>query len=243
MQHGVTTNTLFYGDNLAIMREYIPDESVDLVYLDPPFNSNRNYNVLFRDESGKDSEAQIEAFEDTWHWSEAAEETLYKLQTEESDEVSKAVSALQDLIGKNQVMAYLVMMAARLAKLHQVLKPTGSLYLHCDPTSSHYLKVVMDAIFGIRNYRAEIIWKRFHAHGDSRDFGDIHDTILFYSKSNQWTWNSAYQPYNESYIKSHYNLIDEHGRRYQATSLTAPAHGGNSGQYEWKGKSPPSGRM
>jgi len=135
------------------------------------------------------------------------------------------------------------MMAARLAKLHQVLKPTGSLYLHCDPTSSHYLKVVMDAIFGIRNYRAEIIWKRFHAHGDSRDFGDIHDTILFYSKSNQWTWNSAYQPYNESYIKSHYNLIDEHGRRYQATSLTAPAHGGNSGQYEWKGKSPPSGRM
>lgn len=137
MQQSIITNTLFYGDNLAIMREYIPNESIDLVYLDPPFSSNRNYNVLFRDVSGREAEAQIEAFEDTWHWSETAEETLYKLQSEEADEVSKAVSALLDLIGKNQVMAYLVMMAARLVELHRVLKPGGSLYLHCDPTSSH----------------------------------------------------------------------------------------------------------
>ena len=137
MQQSIITNTLFYGDNLAIMREYIPNESIDLVYLDPPFSSNRNYNVLFRDGSGREAEAQIEAFEDTWHWSETAEETLYKLQSEEADEVSKAVSALLDLIGKNQVMAYLVMMAARLVELHRVLKPGGSLYLHCDPTSSH----------------------------------------------------------------------------------------------------------
>jgi len=137
VQQSIITNTLFYGDNLAIMREYIPNESIDLVYLDPPFSSNRNYNVLFRDGSGREAEAQIEAFEDTWHWSETAEETLYKLQSEEADEVSKAVSALLDLIGKNQVMAYLVMMAARLVELHRVLKPGGSLYLHCDPTSSH----------------------------------------------------------------------------------------------------------
>src|SRR5215210_1089567 len=127
------------------MREYIPDESVDLVYLDPPFNSNRNYNVLFKDESGREAEAQIEAFEDTWHWSEAAEQTYYELWTQAPDEASKAIAALRQLVGTNQVMAYLVMMAARLVELHRALKATGSIYLHCDPTSSHYLKIVMDA--------------------------------------------------------------------------------------------------
>src|SRR5215218_6352755 len=204
MQQAINTNTLFYGDNLPILREYIPDESIDLIYLDPPFNSNRNYNVLFKDESGREAEAQIEAFEDTWHWSEAAEETLYKLQTEESDEVSKAVSALQDLIGKNQVMAYLVMMAARLVELHRVLKPTGSLYLHCDPTASHYLKIVLDTIFGPENFRNEIIWKRSSAHSDvtqgARHFGRITDTILFYAKGPNNTWNPQYAPYDQEYI-------------------------------------------
>ena len=183
MQPTIATNTLFYGDNLPILREYIPDESVDLVYLDPPFNSNRNYSVLFRDESGKHSEAQIEAFEDTWHWSEQAEETLWNLQNEGSYEVSKAVSALVELIGKNQVMACLVMMAARLMELHRVLKPTGSLYLHCDPTASHYLKIVLDAIFGLRGFRSEIIWKRTHAHGSAKRYGPVHDTLLFYTKT------------------------------------------------------------
>src|SRR5215211_4890292 len=186
MQQSITTNTLFYGDNLPILREYIPDESIDLVYLDPPFNSNRNYNVLFRDESGREAEAQIEAFEDTWHWSEAAEETYHELVTEGSDEVSKAISALRELIGTNQVMAYLVMMAARLAELHRVLRPTGSLYLHCDPTASHYLKIVMDAIFGPTNFRNEIVWRRYRAHNDvgqgSRHYGRIHDILLFYTK-------------------------------------------------------------
>jgi site-specific DNA-methyltransferase (adenine-specific) len=132
-----TENILFYGDNLDILREHVPSESVDLIYLDPPYNSNRSYNVLFRDESGKHAEAQIEAFEDTWHWGPASEETLWTLKHESSYEVSKALSALEELIGKNQVMAYLVMVAARLVELHRVLKPTGSLYLHCDPTASH----------------------------------------------------------------------------------------------------------
>src|SRR5829696_9101301 len=196
VQQSITTNTLFYGDNLPILREYIPPESIDLVYLDPPFNSNRNYNVLFKDESGREAEAQIEAFEDTWHWSEAAEETLYKLQTEEADEVSKAVSALQDLIGKNQVMAYLVMMAARLVELHRVLKPTGSLYLHCDPTASHYLKIVMDAIFGPTNFRNEIIWKRADTvKGNfgqgSKMWGTNTDTVLFYRKTPANVFNPA----------------------------------------------------
>ncbi len=187
MQQGITTNTLFYGDNLAIMREHIPDESIDLVYLDPPFNSNRNYNVLFRDESGREAEAQIEAFEDTWHWSEAAEKTYHELVTDSSDEASKAIAALRDLIGTNQVMAYLVMMAARLAELHRVLKPTGSLYLHCDPTSSHYLKLVLDAIFGPTNFHNEIIWKRSDAHNDAKQgakhYGRVHDVLLFYVNS------------------------------------------------------------
>src|SRR5215211_6836121 len=177
MQQSITTNTLFYGDNLPILREYIPDKSIDLVYLDPPFNSNRNYNVLFRDESGREAEAQIEAFEDTWHWSEAAEDTYHELVTEGSDEISKAISALRDLIGTNQVMAYLVMMAARLVELHRVLKPTGSLYLHCDPTSSHYLKILMDAIFDPTNFRNEIIWRRTGSHGKVKRYGPIHDTI------------------------------------------------------------------
>ncbi len=193
-------NTLFYGDNLPILREYVPDESVDLVYLDPPFNSNRNYSVLFKDQSGKESEAQIEAFEDTWHWSDVAEETYHVLVTEASDEVSRAVAALRELIGTNQVMAYLVMMAARLVELRRVLKPTGSIYLHCDPTSSHYLKIVMDAIFDPTSFRNEIIWKRTSGHSDASRYGSVHDTILYYAKGEDPAWNKTYQPYEQAYI-------------------------------------------
>jgi site-specific DNA-methyltransferase (adenine-specific) len=142
------TRQLFYGDNLNILRQYIKDESVDLIYLDPPFNSSRNYNVLFRDESGSESEAQITAFEDTWHWGENAEATYRELITDAPEKVATAMQALLILVGRNQMMAYLVMMTARLVQLHRVLKPTGSLYLHCDPTASHYLKVILDTIFG-----------------------------------------------------------------------------------------------
>ena len=144
MPKPITENTLFYGDNLPILREYIPDESIDLIYLDPPFNSNRTYNVLFKQESGAESEAQIAAFEDTWHWNQAAEETYHELVTAAPPHVGQMISALRGFIGENQMMAYLVMMAARLVELHRVLKPTGSLYLHCDLTASHYLKIVLD---------------------------------------------------------------------------------------------------
>ncbi len=167
----ITENTLFYGDNLPILREYIPSESVDLVYLDPPFNSNRSYNVLFRDESGHEADAQLVAFDDTWHWGQAAEQTYHALATDAAPNVSKMIAALRDFIGANQMMAYLVMMAARLAELHRVLKPTGSLYLHCDPTASHYLKVVLDTIFGPQNFRNEIVWKRSHAHSSAKKVG------------------------------------------------------------------------
>ncbi len=163
----ITQNTLYYGDNLKILREYISNGSIDLIYLDPPFNSSRNYNVLFKDESGQDSEAQITAFEDTWHWNVSAEQTYDELVTESADHIAKLIASLRDFIGANQMMAYLVMMAARLIELHRVLKPTGSLYLHCDPTASHYLKIILDTIFGANNFRNEIIWKRTSARSDS----------------------------------------------------------------------------
>lgn len=236
-------NTLYYGDNLPVLREHIATASVDLVYLDPPFNSNRNYNVLFKDEHGEDADAQLQAFEDTWHWNGAAEQIYYELVTDGPAHVGQMIGSLRGFLGTNQMMAYLVMIAARLVELHRVLKPTGSLYLHCDPTASHYLKIILDTIFGPLGFRAEIVWKRTHAHGDSHDFGSIHDTIFFYSKTNKWTWNQQFQAYSPEYIKSHYSLVDEAGRYYQTTSLNAPSHGGNSGQYEWRGKLPPKGRM
>ena len=237
------TNRLYYGDNLEILRnrEYFPDACVDLIYLDPPFNSNRNYNVLFKSESGADSEAQITAFEDTWHWSEVAEATYDELIVNAPHKVSTAIEALMNLIERNQMMAYLVMMTARLVELHRVLKSTGSLYLHCDPTASHYLKIVMDAIFGVENFRNEIIWKRSYAHSDDAQgkvlhMGRIHDVILFYTKSELATRNSVYMPYDEDYVNNTYNNVDADGRRYALTSITGPggASKGNP-QYEVMG--------
>lgn len=179
----ITENTLFYGDNLDILRQYIPDESIDLIYLDPPFNSRRSYNVLFKDESGNDSEAQITAFEDTWLWNQKAENTYHQLVTQAPDHVSQMIVALRSFIGMNQMMAYLVMMAARVVELHRVLKTTGSLYLHCDPTASHYLKIILDTIFSPWNFRNEIIWKRTSAHANAgRRYAVVQDRLLFYTK-------------------------------------------------------------
>ena len=172
-------NTLFYGDNLTILRDraYFPDASVDLIYLDPPFNSNRSYNVLFRDESGRDSDAQITAFEDSWHWGRSTEDLYTDLVTGADERLVNLISALvgdldrPGLLGRNQMSAYLVMMAARLVELHRVLKPTGSLYLHCDPTASHYLKLVLDSVFTPPNFRNEIVWKRTSSHNDAKALG------------------------------------------------------------------------
>src|SRR5438876_938832 len=185
-EHLITENTLFYGDNLFILREHLASESVDLIYLDPPFNSSRNYNVLFKDEKGVDSESQITAFEDTWHWNLAAEHTYTDLLTEAPDHIAKMIESLHEYIGASQMMAYLVMMTARLVELHRVLKPTGSLYLHCDPTASHYLKVILDAVFDPVAFRNEIVWKRTSAHSDTKQgreaYGSIHDVLLYYAK-------------------------------------------------------------
>ena len=236
-------NTLFYGDNLPILREYIPDQSVDLIYLDPPFNSNRSYNVLFRDESGQEAEAQITAFEDTWHWNESAEATYAELVAGTGGKVGEMIAALRGFIGTNQMMAYLVMMAARLVELHRVLKPTGSLYLHCDPTASHYLKVVLDAIFGPQNYLNEVVWKRTSAHNDPNRYGRVHDTILFYAKdTTSIEFNPVYVPYSREYLATEFRQ-DEKGRWYKLENLTAPSHGGSSGKFEFHGRRPGPSRM
>jgi site-specific DNA-methyltransferase (adenine-specific) len=238
MPKPITENTLFYGDNLPILRDYIHAESVDLVYLDPPFNSSRTYNVLFKDESGQDSESQIVAFEDTWHWNQAAEATYTELVTEAPAAVSDMIGALRGFVGTNQMMAYLVMMTARLVELHRVLKPTGSLYLHCDPTASHYLKIILDTIFGPQQFRNEITWLRTSAHNDARrKYPDLSDTILFYIKSSGAAFNVQYLPYSEEYLHDFYRYIDEHGRRYRLDNLRSPSPRPNL-TYDYKGYKP-----
>jgi len=232
----ITENTLFYGDNLVILREYIASESVDLIYLDPPFNSSRNYNVLFKDEHGTESEAQIEAFEDTWHWNLEAEQTYTELLTEAPDHVAKMIESLRDFIGTNQMMAYLVMMAARLIELYRVLKATGSIYLHCDPTASHYLKIILDTIFNPQNFRNEIIWQRTSSHSDAKQgaehYGRIHDIIFFYGKSNQLVWAPQYIEHDASYIKSHYPYVEAStGRRYGLWDITGPGGAAKGNPY------------
>ena len=188
-------NTLYYGDNLEVMRDF-PSECVDLVYLDPPFNSNRSYNVLFKEAKGGEAEAQIEAFEDTWHWYEpGSTAATYDEVVSRGDDVGRLLNAFVDALGHNDVTAYLTMMAPRLVELQRVLKPTGSIYLHCDPTAGHYLKVLMDAVFGPRNFRNEIIWRRTGAHNSAKRYGPIHDTLLFYTKSGEYTFNVVHRPY------------------------------------------------
>ncbi len=237
-------NRLYYGDNLDILRtrEYFPDESVDLIYLDPPFNSNRNYNVLFKSESGADSEAQITAFEDTWHWGETAEATYRQLIADAPEKTSTAVEALMNLIDRNQMMAYLVMMAARLVELHRVLKPTGSLYLHCDPTASHYLKILLDAIFGGENFRNEIVWKRTSSHNlGAKQWSAIHDVVFMYSRDNNWRWNVSYMDYDDEYKRKKFRYTDERGR-YGPYDITGGKAGGAESYQPWRGRDPSSGR-
>jgi len=175
--------TLFFGDNLEILRKKIPDESFDLIYLDPPFNSNRNYNVLFK-EGLQDSPAQVHAFEDSWHWTRESKQTFDYLVRNTNADISNLMQALEKMVRPNDILAYLTMMTVRLIELHRVLKKTGSIYLHCDPTASHYLKIVLDVIFGKQNFKNEIVWhyKRWSAAADR--FQKMHDIVFWYTKSN-----------------------------------------------------------
>ena len=241
-------NLLCFGDNAYFLnerRDLFPDESVDLIYLDPPFNSQRPYNILFKDHKGTPSAAQIKAFDDTWTWDEVAQRNYEWLVTD----AGFAPKALRDLmntfnrfLGHSEMFAYLVQMATRLVMMHRVLKPTGSLYLHCDPTASHYLKLVLDAVFGATNFRNEIIWKRTSAHSDPNRCGNVHDTVFSYAKSDSFTWNKTFQAYDPEYVSSYYRYEDEDGRRFMSADLSGAGEGpprkfGDRGEI-----APPEGR-
>lgn len=233
-------NALYYGDNLAVLRESIATDSVDLIYLDPPFNSNANYNVLFKAPSGEQSAAQIEAFEDTWHWNESAERAFDEVVTGAHSDASIMLRAMRSALGENDMMAYLAMMAVRLTELYRVLKETGSLFLHCDPTASHYLRVILDALMGADKFRNEIIWKRTGSHNSAKRFGPVHDVILYYVKSDRAVWNKQRQPYDESY-KLKFGKIDAaRSEGFQDVALTGPGtRQGPSGK-AWRGFDPTS---
>ncbi|MCC7299924.1 MAG: site-specific DNA-methyltransferase, partial [Verrucomicrobia bacterium] len=232
-------NVLYFGDNLDIMRRYLPDESVDLVYADPPFNSNQNYNVLFKEKDGSQAASQIRAFDDTWTW-DSEDEAVYADLVTAGGKVADVLQAFRQIIGSCDMLAYLVMMAPRLMECRRVLKPTGSMYLHCDPTASHYLKLLMDAVFGPANFKTEIVWKRSSAHSDAKQgraqHGRIHDVILFYTKSDEWFWNHVFTPYDKEYVDAFYKHIEpKTGRRYRMDNLTAAKPGGDT-KYEWRVK-------
>jgi DNA modification methylase len=225
-------NRLLFGDNLKWLRDtkIFPDASMDLVYLDPPFNSNADYNVLFREASGQASQAQFHAFTDTWTWADAAE--TYRKFVEDCPivAVGDMMQSLYSFLRGSPMMAYLAMMTPRLVELHRALKPTGSLYLHCDPTASHYLRMLLDGVFGQQNFQNEIIWKRTSAHSGTKRWGPVHDVILFYSKSDQFIWNQIFQEYSEEYIKGFYRNSDKEGS-FQIGDLTgAGTRSGESGQ-------------
>ena len=233
-------NVLYYGDNLEILRRYIEDESVDLVYLDPPFKSNQDYNILFAERNGSQAAAQIKAFEDTWHWDKISAAAYQEIVETGPSRVSQAMQAFRTFLGENDMMAYLAMMAPRLVELQRVLKPTGSIYLHCDPTASHYLKILMDAVFGPVNMLNEIIWKRTHAHGGAIRFGPVHDEILYYSKTGDYKWNPQHVPYSPEYISNFFKFTDPDGRRYRLTILTGSGVRKGSSGRPWQGIDPTS---
>jgi site-specific DNA-methyltransferase (adenine-specific) len=236
-------NQLYYGDNLQIIREHIKDESIDLIYLDPPFNSQATYNVLFKAPSGQQSKAQIEAFEDTWHWHPTAEHAFDEVMKSGNTDAAEMLHAMRSFLKESDMMAYLSMMAVRLLELHRVLKLTGSLYLHCDPTASHYLKILLDAIFEPKTFRSELIWRRTSAHNKlSKQYGPIHDAILFYSRGDNPVFHPGYTPYNRSYIATMFKKQDSCGH-YRLNELTGQGtRSGDSGK-PWLGYDPtPRGR-
>ena len=239
-------NRLFYGDNLAVLRgrdadgrALIPDESVDLVYLDPPFNSAATYNVLFRAPDGSSSDSQMEAFEDSWHWGDSAAQAYDEVLTQGTHtDASVLLRGVVTALGKNDMTAYLSMMAVRLIELHRVLKPTGSLYLHCDPTAGHYLKIILDGIFGPENFRNEIVWRRTNSHNSTtRQLGPIHDLIFLFSKSDSHRIREVHTPHLKAYIAKEFRYFDDRGR-YRVNEIMGPGvRTGDSGK-PWRGYDP-----
>ena len=238
-------NGLYYGDNLEVLRESIKDESVDLVYLDPPFNSKRDYNLLFKSPEGAESHAQITAFEDSWHWGTQAEHEYQEVIQSSHTNVAQLLVALRGFLGANDMLAYLTMMANRLIELHRVLRPTGSLYLHCDPTASHYLKLVLDGVFGPDRFRNEIIWRRTGAHNKAQKWAPTHDVILYYTKTANFTWTNPRRPYMAGHVRDFFVPDGSGGYRtnYYGNVLTGSGTRGGESGMEWQGFDPtPKGR-
>lgn len=228
---------LYFGDNLDILREHVASGSVDLVYLDPPFNSKAQYNVLFRSTAGAAPEASLEAFQDSWRWGESAE-AAYADVIAYGGGAAKIMSALRSSLGENDMMAYLAMMTVRLIELNRVLKASGSLYLHCDPTASHYLKIILDAVFEPINFRSEVIWKRSHGHNSAKRYGPAHDTILFYGASAEVTWNKVFHEYDPRYVEKHYRHKGDDGRRYKHENPTGAGIRNGATGTPWRGINP-----
>jgi site-specific DNA-methyltransferase (adenine-specific) len=224
-------NLLYYGDNLDVMRRHIKDGTVDLVYLDPPFNSNTNYNVLFAEKDGSKAASQIQAFSDTWTWNQESESVFAELVTA-GGKVSDCLQAYRTFLGECD------MRAPRLVELRRVMKPTASIYLHCDPVASHYLKMLMDAVFGPDNFLSEVIWKRTFAHGGAKRYGPVHDVILFYSKTGDFFWNGVYTDYSDDYKEQFFRFKDPDGRRYRLTILTGSGTRKGSSGAAWRGIDP-----
>ena len=230
----MTPNTLYLGDNLTVMRSF-PDECVDLIYLDPPFNSKRDYNMVFRSDATPDNTAQIKAFADTWSF-EGGSDAYFEL-AHLGEPVSCILQGLRDAFGETALLGYLSVMALRLREMHRLLKPTGSLYLHCDETASHYLKLVLDALLGPQSFRTEIIWQRTNVHSDSKFWSDVRDGILVYAKSRDAVWNSQYAPFSAEHLKSKYRYLDPDGRRFTLSDMRSPNPRPNL-MYEWRGHQP-----
>lgn len=226
-------SSLYFGDNLDILREYIRGESVDLIYLDPPFNSKAQYNVLFKSPIDAAESAQAGAFRDMWVWGDEAETAFDELM-KIGGGAARFIDALRSALGESDMMAYLAMMAVRLHEMKRVLKPAGSFYLHCDPTASHYLKILLDGIFGHENFRNEIVWKRTTTHSDSKTWSRVSDSILFYTMGKKFTWNTPYEPHSDEYVAKKYRHDDGDGRLYMLDNMTSPNPRPNM-MYEWKG--------
>jgi site-specific DNA-methyltransferase (adenine-specific) len=228
--------TLYYGDNLDILQRYLKDETVDLVYLDPPFNSAQNYNAFFHEKDGTDAASQIQAFEDTWRWNQESQK-VYEGLILQPGKVSEVMQAFHTFLGTNDMMAYLATMAPRLVELRRVLKPTGSIYLHCDPTASHYLKLLMDAVFGVNNFVNEIVWRRSTRRSSmAKIYRRGHDVILYYTSSEAYTFNMQYEEKSETLLRK-YCLEDAKGRYQLVPLMVSGKRGGVTGQ-PWHGVDP-----
>lgn len=234
------TRSLVADDNLEALAS-LAFGSAELIYLDPPFNSGRTYDAIVAPR-GAGRRHRSGAFDDQWMWSSETEAAFQEVGEWLPSAAVSMVGDLAKSLRQSDLAAYLVMMASRLGAAHRLLSETGSLYLHCDPAASHYLKLILDQLFGPENFRNEIIWKRTHAHSSSRRYGPVHDVILFFSKSQKYTWNPVFSEYQASYIEKHFTHTDEHGR-YQLITCTAPGdRTGTRAHYSWRGQYPPPGR-